>query len=95
MFVDGNLVDAEDPLAVMPAVDNVEDVVGVEAEMDGIVEDGGVADGVAVGEFSAASGYGFQDGSPMRYGGRVSIPPLYDTSWIPAPAFAGAGSARE
>ena len=58
--------------------------------MDGVVEDGGVAYGVAVVEFSAAYGYCFQGGSPMfglaglrvsagvRFGGGVT--PIPSTS---------------
>ena len=56
ILVDGNLVDAEDPVAVVTPVDHVEVVVGVQAHVDGVAEYGGVADGVAVAELPAADG---------------------------------------
>ena len=70
VLVDGYFIYAEDPLAVVAAVDDVQDVFGVQAQVDGIVEDSGVADGVAVGELSAANGYWLQGLSPMWVEGR-------------------------
>ena len=70
VFVDGYLVDAEDPVAVVAAVDHVDVVVGVESDVDGVAEDGEVAEGVAVAEFTAAGGCWLQGFfSCLRVGG--------------------------